>query len=107
MITFLGMGVVAVWFSVEAKKTGKSAVLWFSVGLLLYLFMGFIFLVVSERFILRDISVEDAFSVRWGKVLLELVSMILILGTGFLIQNRFLKPQGLRRRTEITKKAAL
>lgn len=107
MITFLGMGVVAVWFSVEAKKAGKNVVLWFSIGLLLYFFMGLIFLVISEKFILRDVSVEDAFSVRWGKMLLELVSMVLILGAGFLIQNRFLKAEDVSRQTGITKKAAL
>lgn len=111
MITFLGAGVVAVWFSIEAKKSGRSVVLWFSLGLLLYFFMGLIFLVISERFILKDVSVEDAFSFRWAKVLLELVSMILILAAGFLIKNRFLRQQDIRSlpegiSPEVNKKAA-
>ncbi|MFA7290571.1 MAG: hypothetical protein WC055_16995 [Melioribacteraceae bacterium] len=78
-------------FYKAAKQVDKSIVLWVSYGITLWLIMGFIFLAITEKYILNITTIGDAFSFRSQKMLLEGISAILIVATAYLIQSKFIK----------------
>ena len=91
MFAIIGLLVILIWFYLAAKEARKSKTLWMLIGFILYMFLGVLFLKFTEMYILPINSIDDAFTFRMPKMLLELISVIVILIAAFGVQSKFLK----------------
>jgi hypothetical protein len=90
MFIVLGFIVVVFMFYHAANEAKQSKFLWVIFAIVLFILLGMLFLFITERYILHIQTVIDSQYDDTAKTVLSAVSMLIIIGISYLIQDKFL-----------------
>ena len=90
MLMLICLIVICYMFYSSAKRAKKSGLFWLFNGIALWLVLGYLFLELSDKYILNITTVAETFSLQWQKMLLEGISALIIISIAYLIQNNFI-----------------
>ncbi|MFA7227579.1 MAG: hypothetical protein WC061_00975 [Melioribacteraceae bacterium] len=83
---------IGAWFYSSAKEVGKSKFLWFCLGLITSIVLGSLFIKFGEIYILpKQDNIAEVFRNRNSKIYLQIVTMGLVSGYAYMVQNLFLR----------------
>ena len=90
LFILFGFIVTVIMFYHAAKEARQNTFLWVTFAIGLFFILGLLFLYVTERYILHIQTVEDSHYDDTAKTILSAVSMLIIIGISYVIQDKFL-----------------